>query len=257
MSSVDLVTRDRRPRLAATEAARAEAARLDTVHAGLAAEDLIDLVVHRLFPGRVALVSSFGADAAVLLDLVAAVDPSVPVLFVDTDKLFGETLRHRDRLVERLGFTDVRTLSPDPIAVMATDPLGVLWHRDADACCRIRKVEPLARAVAPFDAWISGRKRFQATTRSRLPAFEPDGRRIKVNPLAAWSPADLAAHTAARDLPDHPLVARGYPSIGCIPCTSPVAAGEDIRAGRWRGSEKTECGIHFGLATDEENGSGI
>ena len=258
MSSVDLVTRDRRPRLAATEAARAEAARLDTVHAGLAAEDLIDLVVHRLFPGRVALVSSFGADAAVLLDLVAAVDPSVPVLFVDTDKLFGETLRHRDRLVQRLGLTDVRSIGPDPRAVAEEDPRGVLWHADADACCRIRKVEPLARAIAPFDAWISGRKRFQASTRSEIPTFEADGRRIKVNPLATWSPEALAARVENRGLPAHPLVAQGYPSIGCMPCTSRVAAGEDPRAGRWRGKEKTECGIHLGLATEnEQDGSGI
>ena len=228
------------------------AARLEHNHAHRPPAELIDLVVQRLFPGRVALVSSFGADAAVLLDLVAAVDPGVPVSFVDTDRLFGETLRHRDRLVERLGLTDVRSVGPDPAAVAAADPDGWLWHADADACCALRKVEPLARALAPFDAWISGRKRFQATTRAALPTFEADGRRLKINPLAGWSAADLAAHAAARDLPAHPLVARGYPSIGCMPCTSPVAPGEDARAGRWRGREKTECGIHFGPTTDDE-----
>jgi phosphoadenosine phosphosulfate reductase len=257
MSPVDLVTRDRRPRLAAAELTAARAARLDADHGGLPASELIDRVVHRLFPGKVALVSSFGADAAVLLDLVAEVDPSVPVIFVDTDRHFGETLRHRDRLIERLGLTDVRVVGPDPVAVMAADPLGVLFHADPDACCRLRKVVPLGRALAPFDAWISGRKRFQAATRADLATFSGDGTRIKVDPLAHWSADDLAARAAARDLPAHPLVARGYPSVGCMPCTAPVAPGEDPRAGRWRGAEKTECGIHFGPLTDEEHGSGI
>ena len=257
MSAVDLVTLDRRPRLTATERARARADRLDAEHGALPAVDLIDLVVHRLFPGEVALVSSFGADAAVLLDLVAEVDPSVPVIFVDTGRHFGETLRHRDRLVERLGFTDVRSVTPAPVAVMAADPLGVLWHGDADACCRLRKITPLAEAVAPFAAWISGRKRFQAATRAAIPTFTADGTRIKVDPLATWTAEDVATRAAARDLPAHPLVSRGYPSIGCLPCTAPVAPGEDARAGRWRGLEKTECGIHLGLGTDEEHGSGI
>lgn len=258
MARVELVAYEDRPRTTAADLARDEAARLDRAHGTLPTAELIDLVVNRLFPGKIALVSSFGAESAVLLDLVAEVAPSLPVLFVDTDKLFGETLRHRDWLVQRLGLTDVRSIGPDPRAVAEEDPLGVLWHADADACCRIRKVEPLARAIAPFDAWISGRKRFQASTRSEIPTFEADGRRIKVNPLATWSPEALAARVVNRDLPAHPLVAQGYPSIGCMPCTSRVAPGEDPRAGRWRGKDKTECGIHLGLSTaNEQDGSGI
>lgn len=257
MARVDLVTWDERPRPTAAEVARTRAARLDAGLGGRPTAELVEAVVHRLFPGRVAVVSSFGADAAVLLDLVAEIDRSVPIVFVDTDKLFGETLRHRDRLVERLGFTDVRTIAPDRAATQAADPMGVLWHADPDACCRVRKVEPLARALGAFDAWISGRKRFQAASRARLPTFEADGRRIKVNPLAGWSAEDLAAHAAARGLPVHPLVERGYASIGCMPCTSRVAPGEDPRAGRWRGRDKTECGIHLGLPADERDGSGI
>ena len=258
MARVDLVAYADRPRATAVEVARAHAAALDRAHGALPTAELIDLVVHRLFPGEVALVSSFGADSAVLLDLVAEVDPSIPVLFVDTEKLFGETLRHRDRLVSRLGLTDVRTISPEPLAVAEVDPLGVLWHADADACCRVRKVAPLARAIAPFAAWISGRKRFQAASRAAVPTFEADGARLKINPLATWSAEALAARIAARDLPAHPLVAQGYPSIGCMPCTSRVASGEDARAGRWRGSDKTECGIHLGLSTaEEQDGSGI
>jgi len=257
MSVVELVSITKRPTAAPIDLVRARAEGLELRHGGLPTAELIDLVVHRLYPGRVALVSSFGADSAVLLDLVAEVEPAIPVLFVDTDKLFGETLRHRDRLVERLGLTDVRTIGPDPRAVTAADPEGLLWHGDADACCRIRKVEPLARAIEPFEAWISGRKRFQAATRATIPTFEADGRRIKINPLATWSAEALAARVAARDLPAHPLVAQGYPSIGCMPCTSRVAPGEDPRAGRWRGTDKTECGIHLGLSADEQDGSGI
>lgn len=257
MARVELVAFDDRPTTRAARDAHALAEDLDRSHGRLPTAELIDLVVHRLFPGKVALVSSFGAESAVLLDLVAEVDRSIPVLFVDTDKLFGETRRHRDRLIARLGLTDVRTLAPDADEVAAQDPLGVLWHRDADACCRIRKVEPLARAIAGFDAWISGRKRFQAATRTAIPTFEADGRHIKVNPLVDWDADALVARAAARGLPAHPLVAQGYPSIGCMPCTDPVASGEDGRAGRWRGQDKTECGIHYGLAGSEIDGSGI
>lgn len=258
MTAIEIVSNEARRRLAAAEAAEFRAAALDGLHAGLPTAELIDLAVHRLFPGRIAVVSSFGAESAVLLDLVAEVSTSVPILFVDTEKLFEETLRHRDRLVERLGFTDVRSLRPDPAAVAATDADGWLWHTDPDACCALRKVAPLARAIEGFDAWISGRKRFQAATRTAIPTFEADGRRIKVNPLAAWTPEAIAERVRARDLPAHPLVEKGFPSIGCLPCTSRVAPGEDPRAGRWRGKAKTECGIHLGLgAGDDNDGSGI
>ncbi len=235
------------------------AAALEASHGRLDAREVIALTVERLFADRLAVVSSFGAESAVLLDLVAEVSTSVPILFVDTDKLFGETLRHRDRLVERLGFTDVRVLAPDPAEVAREDADGALWHAEPDACCALRKVRPLARGIAPFAAWISGRKRFQAATRGTIPTFEADGPRIKINPLAAWAPRELAERAAARGLPAHPLVAAGYPSIGCMPCTSKVAPGEDARAGRWRGRDKTECGIHLGLApaapTDAGEGS--
>lgn len=248
MTAHPLPSREASRRLVAAVSAEATAADLDAAHAGLPTAELIDLVVHRLFPGKIAVVSSFGADAAVLLDLVAEVSTGVPILFVDTERHFEETLRHRDRLVERLGFTDVRSIGPDPLAVVATDPDGWLWNGDPDACCALRKVAPLARAVAPFEAWISGRKRFQAATRATIPTFEADGPRVKVNPLAGWEPAALAARAEERGLPAHPLVAKGFPSIGCLPCTSRVAPGEDARAGRWRGRAKTECGIHLGLA---------
>lgn len=211
---------------------------------GRTAEDILQVAIRDLFPGEIALVSSFGAEAAVLLHLVAQVDKATPVLFLETGKHFDQTLAYRDLLADRLGLTDLRNLRPDPRALAAADAGGTLWFKDADACCRIRKVEPLDRALKPFAASISGRKRFQASTRQKLEVVEVDGARLKFNPLADWGPAEIEAYLVRHALPRHPLVAEGYPSIGCAPCTQPVADGEDARAGRWRGSEKTECGIH-------------
>ncbi|GBQ23422.1 phosphoadenylyl-sulfate reductase [Gluconacetobacter sacchari] len=195
--------------------------------------------------GRIGLVSSFGTESAVLLAMAAEIDPAVPVLFLETGQHFPETLAYRDQLAARLGLTDVRSLHPDPAQIAARDPQGQLWAFDPDACCALRKVEPLDEAIIPFDAWITGRKRAQAATRSHLPVIErqADGR-FKINPLAGWTAAELDAEITRRDLPRHPLGALGYRSIGCAPCTRPVAEGEDPRAGRWAGLAKTECGIH-------------
>lgn len=206
---------------------------------------LLDDAINGFFRGSIALVSSFGAEAAVLLHLVAQIDRRVPVIFVDTGRLFGETLRYRNALVDRLGFTDVRSVEPDPVEVARRDPDGMLFARDPDACCALRKVEPLERALAGFSAWINGRKRFQGGLRGAIPVVEEADGRIKVNPLARWSARETEAYFAAYDLPRHPLEAEGYRSVGCMPCSSPVGPGEDARAGRWRGIEKSECGIHF------------
>ena len=207
-----------------------------------AAEMLAELLGGEL-KGRIAVVSSFGAESAVLLDLVAAVDRSVPLIFINTQKMFGETLAYRDSLTEQLGFTDLRVYRPDPYEIARRDDNSLRWGYDPDGCCELRKVEPLRRALAGFDAWISGRKGFQSG-RGGLPRFELDEGRLKINPLADWDKAAINAHFTARDLPRHPLEAAGYPSIGCQPCTSQVQPGEDPRAGRWRHWDKTECGIH-------------
>ena len=202
---------------------------------------LLRALIRERFAGRIALVSSFGAESAVLLHLAAGIDPALPVIFLDTGKLFPETLAYRDRLVARFGLRDVRAARPDP----AADPTGTLWRDDPDGCCGLRKVAPLEAALAPFDAWISGRKRFHGGERSTLPPVEFGADwRIRINPLAGWSAGEIAVCFAANDLPAHPLLARGYRSIGCAPCTRPVRDGEDPRAGRWAGLAKTECGIH-------------
>lgn len=196
--------------------------------------------------GRIALVSSFGAESAVLLHLVSLIDRATPVLFIDTEMLFPETLAYQAELAERLRLTGVRVVRAQPEDAARLDPQGRLHRSDPDACCHLRKTEPLHRALRDFDSWITGRKRFQGGQRSALEHFENEGGiRIKVNPLAHWSGADLQRHMAEHGLPRHPLVARGYPSIGCAPCTTRVVEGEDPRAGRWRNRDKVECGIHF------------
>jgi phosphoadenosine phosphosulfate reductase len=200
------------------------------------------------FGDKLALVSSFGAESAVLLDLVSKVKPDIPVMFLDTGMLFGQTLDYRRQLATRLGLTDVRDLRPQYQDLAVADPDAKLWQTDTDACCEIRKVVPLDRALAEFDGWITGRKRFHGGDRLRLPVVEQAGRQLKFNPLANWAKADLDAYAAEHDLPAHPLVAQGFPSIGCWPCTQAVEEGEDVRAGRWAGSQKTECGIHLARA---------
>lgn len=199
------------------------------------------------FPGDVALVSSFGAESAVLLHMVATTAPATPVLFLDTGQLFAQTLDYRRGLARALGLTDVRDLRPAYADLALEDPDAELWRADPDRCCDVRKVRPLDRGLAGFKGWITGRKRFQSAGRARLKPAEvaADGR-IKFNPLVDATPEDLLAYAAEHALPEHPLKAFGYPSIGCWPCTRPVRAGEASRAGRWAGLEKTECGIHTG-----------
>jgi len=222
--------------------------------AGVSTEDMLaDLLAGEL-KGRIAAVSSFGTESAVLLHMIAQVDRDVPVIFTNTQKMFGETLEYRDELAERLGFTDLRVYRPDPRILAAKDANGLRWSYDPDGCCEIRKVLPLAKALAGYDASITGRKGFQSATRAGLPRFEIDRSdaqgRLKINPLADWSAEDLAHYFEKHDLPPHPLVAEGYPSIGCSPCTTKVAEGEDPRSGRWKGWDKTECGIHVPLTPE-------
>lgn len=195
--------------------------------------------------GNVALVSSFGSEAIVLLHLVSEIDKATPVIFLETEMLFPETLDYQRDVSAQLGLTDVRVIGPDRGEVLEQDVDGILHQADTDACCDLRKTRPLARALADFDGWITGRKRYQGGQRAQLPLFERDGRKIKINPLADWSIEDVADYIKQHNLPRHPLVAKGYPSIGCMPCTTRTDGDEDPRAGRWRNSEKTECGIHF------------
>jgi len=208
------------------------------------AVDLVRSIVQNEFPDRIVAVSSFGAEAAVLLDLVAQVDRHVPVVFLETGKHFPETLTYRDELVAHLGLTDVRSVTPDAAALSHEDPKGDLWRRNPDRCCYLRKVQPLERALDGFDAWLTGRKRYQGDVRADLPVVEAADGRVKINPLSGWSQADVDDWMISHDLPRHPLGDLGYLSIGCAPCTEVNTSSADPRDGRWAGTEKTECGIH-------------
>jgi phosphoadenosine phosphosulfate reductase len=223
----------------------------------LPAADALDRALRTASPARVieaalkqvgrenlALVSSFGTESAALLKVMADVDPAIPVIFLDTGWLFEETLTYRDTLIAALGLRDVRSIKPLEEALSREDPDRELWFNDPDACCRIRKVEPLARALKPFLAWINGRKRFQGGVRADIPVVEQDGARLKFNPFANVSREEIEAIYKTAKLPPHPLAASGYMSVGCMPCTSRTSPDEDARAGRWRGRPKTECGIH-------------
>lgn len=213
-----------------------------------AAAEIVRTMVRRTYAGRIALVSSFGASAAVMLDLVAKADPETPVIFLDTGRHFGETKRYRDDLAAALGLTDVRSPAPLPAPLAGEDPDQMLFLGDPDRCCFLRKVEPLKRALAGFDAWFTGRWRVAGAARGSLPLFEiGDEGRVKVNPIADWTRAEVDAYFECSGLPRHPLEADGLRSIGCMPCTARVLPGEDERAGRWRAQDRIECGIHVPL----------
>jgi phosphoadenosine phosphosulfate reductase len=227
---------------AVAELTRAEG--LDRALRDASPADVIAAALRTVGRDRLALVSSFGTESAALLKVMADVDPAIPVIFLDTGWLFEGTLAYRDTLIATLGLTDVRSIRPLEETLSREDPESDLWFRNPDACCLIRKVEPLARALKPFDSWINGRKRFQGGVRAAIPVAEQDGDRLKFNPFANIAREGIEAIYRSAKLPPHPLVASGFLSVGCMPCTSRTAAGEETRAGRWRGQDKTECGIH-------------
>ncbi|MBY6014306.1 phosphoadenylyl-sulfate reductase [Qipengyuania gaetbuli] len=224
-----------------------DAVRLNRMFRGSETEEWLRAVIEGNLVGDMAIVSSFGAESAVLLHLVSEIDRSIPVLFLETGKHFSETLAYRDELTDLLGLNRV-DVYPDLADLQSRDETGLRWSYDPDGCCELRKVRPLEKALAPFDASLTGRKAFQSSTRANLPRFEVDTSdaqgRLKVNPLIDWKAEDIAAYMSVHELPRHPLVERGFPSIGCSPCTRAVAPGEDPRAGRWSGWDKVECGIH-------------
>ncbi len=218
---------------------------LNARHAHHSATQVLDRALTDPLIGRAAMVSSFGADSVVLLHMMSVIDRTTPVLFLDTEMLFPETLDYQRTVADRLRL-NVQVIRPDRDVTFLQDPNNRMHAHNPDRCCAFRKDAPLQTALAPFDAWITGRKRFQGGQRAALEFFEADDAgRIKINPLAHWSPDDISDYITNNRLPRHPLVAKGYPSLGCAPCTTRVADGEDQRAGRWRGQDKTECGIHF------------
>ena len=221
--------------------------RFNQLHSNSTPQVILKHVLDDVRLGETALVSSFGAESVVLLHMVSEIDKDTPVIFIETEMLFDETLAYQKEVAQTLGLTNVRVVKPSRAAVLTRDNEGLLHQADVDACCTLRKKEPLEKALNDFGSWITGRKRYQGGTRTALPIFEKeaDSARIKINPLATWDRDDLAAYMDEHDLPRHPLVAKGFASIGCKPCTHAVGISDDPRAGRWKDTEKTECGIHF------------
>ncbi|NIJ40081.1 phosphoadenosine phosphosulfate reductase [Parvibaculum indicum] len=243
---------------------------LRDAYESLAPQDLLEVMIKSEFQGRIAAVSSFGAESAVLLHMISQIDPTTPVIFLNTGKLFGETLRYRDRLQEKLGLADLRAIGPHPDDLAAQDPNGGLWNANPDQCCHIRKVLPLERALKGVEMSITGRKRFQTSARSAMHKIEEEairgtgeagaaksgslGTRFKLNPLADWDQEALEAYLDEYRLPRHPLVKDGYLSIGCMPCTERVPEGGSYRDGRWAGQDKDECGIHLPVTNTDGDG---
>lgn len=222
-----------------------DAANLNARFGDRSTEDILQISIQNLFNERVALVCSFGTESAVLLHMVATIDRALPILFLNTLKHFEETIEYRDHLIDRLGLTGVRSIQPSSSDIKAIDPHGLLWAGNPDTCCSLRKVQPLEAESIRFDALITGRKQHHGNARQAVQIFEPDGVRLKINPLAGWTRDKVQEYLDGHDLPRHPLESDGYPSVGCAVCTSRVALGEAFRAGRWRGTAKTECGLHL------------
>ena len=225
--------------------------------ADLLAVDFLTTMLQHEFKDEICVVSSFGAESAVLLHMVAQIDPTTPVIFLNTGKLFGETLRYRDRLQTLLGLTDVRSIGPHPTDLAEKDSNEDLWQKNNDMCCHIRKNLPQERALKGFKAVLTGRKRFQTSQRGSMQRIEIDDEaaaRLRINPLADFTPEDLQAYLETHNLPKHPLVKDGYLSIGCMPCTDKVKEGDDYRSGRWSEQDKEECGMH---GTEFVYGEGI
>jgi len=201
--------------------------------------------ISRFRPG-ITLACSFGAEDVVLVDMIARIDPAVPIFYLDTDYLFPETLAVRDRLAERYGMRPF-AVRPDITVDQQASRHGTdLFRRHPDLCCSIRKVEPLRKHLRGYRSWITGIRRDQAPARARagLVEWDPLFRLVKLNPLAFWTTSDVWDYIRANDVPYNELHDRNYPSIGCWPCTRQVRPGEDPRAGRWANFAKKECGLH-------------
>lgn len=205
------------------------------------------------FAPHLAMATGFGPSGVVLMHMLSQIHPETTVFYLDTDLLFEETYALRDQLAEQFGLTFTRVHSGLSLEAQADEHGPALWTREPDRCCALRKVRPLRQFLATRQAWITGIRRDQSPTRADIRPVEWDDANglVKINPLAGWSAEDVWAYIDAYDLPYNPLHDDGYPSLGCLPCTRRVAAGEDDRAGRWSGFTKTECGIHLTAASDD------
>jgi phosphoadenosine phosphosulfate reductase len=236
---------DRQVPASATRSVRGDD--LTLLNARYRASDAMEVLrdaINHTWKGKIAVLSSFGAEAAITLHMISRIDPATPVLFLDTGRHFAQTEQYQRQLTQKLGLTGVRLLQPNAAEAAELDPDGMLWSRDADACCALRKVRPLDHVLGDYEALITGRKQVHGGTRISLPVVERINSRIRINPLAAWSKHEIDSYFEQYELPQHPLTDMGYTSVGCWTCTAPASDDHAVRSGRWLGQDKTECGIH-------------
>jgi phosphoadenosine phosphosulfate reductase len=231
--------------MATTDGGRAEIDELADRLEPMSAEDVLRLAVDRYAP-RIVLTCSWQKQSSILVHMLSDIAPETRIVELDTGLLFPETYDTRARLIERYGLHLERVLPEQTVAEQAAAHGPRLWEREPDRCCALRKVAPLERALDGMDAWITGIRRSQSATRAGARKLQVDPRRgvVKVQPLVDWSDDDCWRFIMRHRIPYNPLHDMGYPSVGCVPCTRPVTAGEDERAGRWAGTGKTECGLH-------------
>jgi phosphoadenosine phosphosulfate reductase len=227
---------------------QAALARLSASLEGKQPQEILTWAVDEFQPGLTLACSFGGPSGMVLLDMVMKIDPTVAVFYLDTDFLFPETYKLRDVCEAKYGFKSIGFKSLLTPEAQASQYGEVLWSRDPDQCCEVRKVEPNYRALEGKTAWVAGMRRDQSKTRADIGIVEWDSKfnLVKVNPVAAWDEKQIWGYILANDVPYNELHDRNYPSIGCTYCTKPVAKGADPRSGRWQGFDKEECGIQEG-----------
>ena len=214
------------------------------LYSKLEAPDLLKIMINKIFKNKIVLTSSFGAESIVILDLVSKINKNLPIIFLDTEKLFSETFNYLSKVKSFLKLKNIKVQKPLLKDLKLHDPKGSLHKSDPNLCCKIRKVIPLQKAIEPYDAWINGRKRFHGLDRADIKKIEKLNSVIKINPLADWDFKKISSYINKHKLPEHPLSKKGYKSIGCFPCTSKVSEHDSHRSGRWKGLKKDECGIH-------------
>ena len=208
--------------------------------------------VQNLFSKKIAYVCSFGTESAVILHMISRMDKEFPIIFLNTQKLFKETIEYKDTIIKHLSLKNVKEVFPNPKDVEINDPKGFLWKKDPDLCCKLRKVEPLILNLKRYDAWISGRKSYQNNERATKSFVDVQEGKVIISPLINWSQKKINEYFLANNLPRHPLMQEGYLSIGCQNCTVKTSNKSNTRSGRWSGTDKTECGIHFSKTFTEK-----
>tara|TARA_B100000242_G_scaffold147935_1_gene105436 strand:+ start:307 stop:1005 length:699 start_codon:yes stop_codon:yes gene_type:complete len=213
----------------------------------LSPQDILDNSINNIFKKKMVYVCSFGTESAIILHMISDIDRSFPIILLNTNYLFKETIEYKDYLIDKFKFSDFKEISPSVEDLKINDSKGTLWKEDPDLCCNIRKVLPLQKELQKYDAWISGRKSYHEEERKNLKFFEYINKKIVVNPLAKVKRDFVNSYFKIHNIERHPLFESGYQSLGCTHCTVKTSKIDSPRSGRWANKIKTECGIHYNL----------